>query len=390
MALLARFISLTGTNIRYVGLDFIYRMVRLDGDATSVKQPKEAVLKDADPSIVTNREELQRYAAEQMFKAMEPRDVDETTTKFGAYVLGEFGYIVCDDANMSGTRQFEVLHQHYGDAGVLTKEPSISEVERSSNSGIADVGEARGGERSSARRRRPPRTVAEHRQRLRWENEILNYMYATLGIEQDDDGDEDFIYDVDFARREEREEEEAEKLPSDFVKSPKAARIAGSQRKQKGASAKRRKNSQGIDAKVAFQVMVANHTHSHPNTGTQASAYLTTKTLPLDERDREDVKTLADARVSSTHITNFLNDCIGCKVTPQQTCNLIRSIMGQESGEDRLKDMLHALRQIEGSGVLVIQDQMDGTCGIVMQTKVQKMMFERWGDLSDGLHAWHE
>ncbi|KAG3210342.1 hypothetical protein PC129_g18658 [Phytophthora cactorum] len=168
MALLARFISLTGTNIRYVGLDFIYRMVRLDGDATSVKQPKEAVLKDADPSvrcraldlascgirenivlkaailaekhardlrwyvetIVTNREELQRYAAEQMFKAMEPRDVDETTTKFGAYVLGEFGYIVCDDANMSGTRQFEVLHQHYGDAGVLTKGVLLTHLSR--------------------------------------------------------------------------------------------------------------------------------------------------------------------------------------------------------------------------------------------------------------------
>ncbi|KAG4043060.1 hypothetical protein PC123_g21469 [Phytophthora cactorum] len=265
MALLARFISLTGTNIRYVGLDFIYRMVRLDGDATSVKQPKEAVLKDADPSIVTNREELQRYAAEQMFKAMEPRDVDETTTKFGAYVLGEFGYIVCDDANMSGTRQFEVLHQHYGDAGVLTKEPSISEVERSSNSGIADVGEARGGERSSARRRRPPRTVAEHRQRLRWENEILNYMYATLGIEQDDDGDEDFIYDVDFARREEREEEEAEKLPSDFVKSPKAARIAGSQRKQKGASAKRRKNSQDSSKKESTPASLSRKKRHSPH-----------------------------------------------------------------------------------------------------------------------------
>ncbi|RAW31967.1 hypothetical protein PC110_g11685 [Phytophthora cactorum] len=296
MALLARFISLTGTNIRYVGLDFIYRMVRLDGDATSVKQPKEAVLKDADPSIVTNREELQRYAAEQMFKAMEPRDVDETTTKFGAYVLGEFGYIVCDDANMSGTRQFEVLHQHYGDAGVLTKG-----------------------------------------QRLRRENEILNNMYATLGIEQDDDGDEDFIYDVDFARREEREEEEAEKLPSDFVKSPKAARIAGSQRKQKGASAKRRKNSQDSSKKESTPASLSR-----------------------------------------------------CKVTPQQTRNLIHSNMGQESGGDRLKDILHALLQIEGSDVLVIQDQMDGTCGIVMQTKVQKMMFERWGDLSDGLHAWHE
>ncbi|KAG3012034.1 hypothetical protein JG687_00011447 [Phytophthora cactorum] len=219
VALLARFISVTEPNIRYVGLDSMYRMVRLDGDGTSVKQHQETVLfslKDADPSvrrraldllfamcdatnaqeivgelvnylavaertmstvpttgpvsgireeivlkaailaekyardlrwyvdtvlqlltiagsevpdavwhrvvqIVTNREELQRYAAEQMFKAMEPRYVDETTTKFGAYVLGEFGYLLCDDASMSGTRQFEVLHQHYVDASVPTK-----------------------------------------------------------------------------------------------------------------------------------------------------------------------------------------------------------------------------------------------------------------------------
>ncbi|KAE9016188.1 AP-2 complex subunit alpha [Phytophthora rubi] len=198
VALLARFISVTEPNIRYVGLDSMYRMVRLDGDGTSVKQHQETVLfslKDADPSvrrraldllfamcdssnaqeivgelvnylaiaernvstvpttgpvsgireeivlkaailaenevpdavwhrvvqIVTNREELQRYAAEQMFKAMEPRYVDETTTKFGAYVLGEFGYLLCDDASMSGTRQFEVLHQHYVDSSVPTK-----------------------------------------------------------------------------------------------------------------------------------------------------------------------------------------------------------------------------------------------------------------------------
>ncbi|KAH7487740.1 AP-2 complex subunit alpha [Phytophthora ramorum] len=219
VALLARFISVTEPNIRYVGLDSMYRMVRLDGDASAVKQHQETVLfslKDADPSvrrraldllfamcdatnaqeivgelvnylavaertvstvpttgpvsgireeivlkaailaekyardlrwyvdtvlqlltiagsevpdavwhrvvqIVTNREELQRYAAEQMFKAMEPRYVDETTTKFGAYVLGEFGYLLCDDAGMSGTRQFEVLHQHYVDASVPTK-----------------------------------------------------------------------------------------------------------------------------------------------------------------------------------------------------------------------------------------------------------------------------
>lgn len=54
--------------------------------------------------------------------------------------------------------------------------------------------------------------------------------------------------------------------------------------------------------------------------------------------------------------------------------------MGKDSGEDRLKNMLHALRQLDGSDVLVIQDQFDVTCGVVMQTKIQKMMFERWGE----------
>ncbi|ETM51374.1 hypothetical protein L914_04779, partial [Phytophthora nicotianae] len=101
-----------------------------------------------------------------------------------------------------------------------------------------------------------------------------------------------------------------------------------------------------------------NHTHSHPRGPTQTSSYLTTNAMPLDEQDREDVKTLADARVSSSHIARLLNDRIGCKVTPQQARNFIRSITGKESGED----------------------QMDVTCGVVMQTKVQKLMFERWSE----------
>ncbi|EGZ08514.1 hypothetical protein PHYSODRAFT_526879, partial [Phytophthora sojae] len=54
-----------------------------------------------------------------------------------------------------------------------------------------------------------------------------------------------------------------------------------------------------------------NFTHTHPTTRTQASLYLPTKALPLDEQDLEDVKTLTDASVSSKHITNFLNERIG-------------------------------------------------------------------------------
>ncbi|ETK85350.1 hypothetical protein L915_09809 [Phytophthora nicotianae] len=52
--------------------------------------------------------------------------------------------------------------------------------------------------------------------------------------------------------------------------------------------------------------------------------------------------------------------------------------MGRDSAEDRLKDMLHALRQLDESDVLVMQDQMGLTTGVVMQSKLQKMMFERW------------
>ncbi|KAF1787539.1 hypothetical protein GQ600_1104 [Phytophthora cactorum] len=82
----------------------------------------------------------------------------------------------------------------------------------------------------------------------------------------------------------------------------------------------------------------------------QAAPYLTTKALPLDDQDRDDVKTLDDALVSSTHITNFLNDRIGI--------SLWAKIPG-----DRVKYTLHALRMLDDSEVLVMQDQMDVTCG---------------------------
>ncbi|ETN21765.1 hypothetical protein PPTG_21133 [Phytophthora nicotianae INRA-310] len=104
-----------------------------------------------------------------------------------------------------------------------------------------------------------------------------------------------------------------------------------------------------------YEIKIQNqhHTHSHPTSSIQAASYLTTTTLPLDDQDREDVKTLADACVSSTHIANFLNDRIR---------------------EDRLKDML----QLDGSDVQVIQDHT--ARGIIIKTKIQKMMFERWGE----------
>jgi hypothetical protein len=44
-----------------------------------------------------------------------------------------------------------------------------------------------------------------------------------------------------------------------------------------------------------------------------------------------------------------------------------------------MKYMLHALRKLDYCKVLVLQNQMNITCGIVMHTRLQNMMFERWG-----------
>lgn len=205
--LLARFISVSEPNIRYIGLDSMNRLVRLEGASEAIKQHKATVifsLKDADNSvrrraldllfamcdhsnaleivgelvtylavadasireeivlkaailaeryakdlrwyvdtvlqlitiagadvpddvwhrvvqIVTNNEDLQKYTAQVMFRALEPKHIDETTAKFGAYVIGEFGFLNVDEPDMSSPRQFDVLFQHYTTSSIATK-----------------------------------------------------------------------------------------------------------------------------------------------------------------------------------------------------------------------------------------------------------------------------
>ncbi|GLD98856.1 hypothetical protein PINS_up007574 [Pythium insidiosum] len=206
--ILARFISVTEPNIRYIGLDSMYRLVRLDAsESAAIKEHKTTILfslKDADNSvrrraldllfsicdtdnaleivgelinylaiaegpireeivlkaailaekyaknlrwyvdtvlqlitiagsqvpddvwhrvvqIVTNKEELQKYTAEVMFRALEPKHVAETTIKFGAYVLGEFGFLLVDEPGMGARAQFDVLHKHFVLSSVAAK-----------------------------------------------------------------------------------------------------------------------------------------------------------------------------------------------------------------------------------------------------------------------------
>ncbi|POM71022.1 Serine protease family S01A [Phytophthora palmivora] len=59
---------------------------------------------------------------------------------------------------------------------------------------------------------------------------------------------------------------------------------------------------------------------------------------------------------------------------------LLRRMQNSSSAQVRLKNMLHALKQVNGSEVLVIQDDLDITCGIVLQTRLQKVVLKQWGE----------
>ncbi|GMF51831.1 unnamed protein product [Phytophthora fragariaefolia] len=66
-------------------------------------------------------------------------------------------------------------------------------------------------------------------------------------------------------------------------------------------------------------------------------------------------------------------------LTPQQTRNIIQQVLGFTT-VDRARVLLDTFVQVEGYDVLLVQDQMDITCIIAMQTAVQKSCFKQWGD----------
>ncbi|KAG2846296.1 hypothetical protein PC111_g1261 [Phytophthora cactorum] len=88
---------------------------------------------------------------------------------------------------------------------------------------------------------------------------------------------------------------------------------------------------------------------------------------------------LADAKASTKDIGVFLSRQLGRKFTPQQTKNLLKRIGNNKLSQDRLKMFLYALAQVEGNEVMLMQDQFDVTCGIVIQTPAQNLCFEHWG-----------
>lgn len=69
--------------------------------------------------IVTNNENLQQYAAEKVYEALQNPPVHESMIKVAGYILGEFGHLL--EHTASGKEQFELLHKHFQSAAPETK-----------------------------------------------------------------------------------------------------------------------------------------------------------------------------------------------------------------------------------------------------------------------------
>eukprot|EP00943_MAST-04B_sp_MAST-4B-sp1_P003614 g3614.t1 len=96
------------TNLNWY-VDTVLQMIRVAGAYISKEIWHRVV------QIITNNEDIQLYATQQIYETVIPPGADETLICLAAYVLGEFGYLLADkDINpITGLEQFNVIHAHY-------------------------------------------------------------------------------------------------------------------------------------------------------------------------------------------------------------------------------------------------------------------------------------
>ncbi|KAF2500183.1 Adaptor protein complex AP-2 alpha subunit [Lophium mytilinum] len=84
-------------------VDISLRLIAMAGDHVSDEVWQRVI------QIVTNNEELQVYAAQNILQYIKS-DCHETLVKIGGYLLGEFGHLIADTKGCSPIEQFMALH----------------------------------------------------------------------------------------------------------------------------------------------------------------------------------------------------------------------------------------------------------------------------------------
>eukprot|EP00047_Mylnosiga_fluctuans_P003028 m.227075 g.227075 ORF g.227075 m.227075 type:complete len:899 (-) comp11528_c0_seq1:49-2745(-) len=88
-------------------VDVILKLLRIAGDYV-VEEVWHRIIQ-----VITNRQDVQDYAAKTCYEALLNPAAHETMVVVGAYVLGEYGNLIANDPNSSPAKQLQVLQSHY-------------------------------------------------------------------------------------------------------------------------------------------------------------------------------------------------------------------------------------------------------------------------------------
>ncbi|MCJ1310786.1 hypothetical protein MMC25_004453 [Agyrium rufum] len=101
-------------------VDISLRLIAMAGDHVSDEVWQRVI------QIVTNNEELQVYAAQNILEYIKADQCHETLVKIGAYLLGEFGHLIADNKGSSPIEQFLFLHGKLPNASTSTRAMLLS------------------------------------------------------------------------------------------------------------------------------------------------------------------------------------------------------------------------------------------------------------------------
>ncbi|KAF2863916.1 Adaptor protein complex AP-2 alpha subunit [Piedraia hortae CBS 480.64] len=101
-------------------VDISMRLIAIAGDHVSDEVWHRII------QIVTNNDELQTYAAQNILKYCQNDHCHETLVKIGSYILGEFGHLIVDNRNCSPIEQFMALQNKFNGVSPSTRAMILS------------------------------------------------------------------------------------------------------------------------------------------------------------------------------------------------------------------------------------------------------------------------
>ncbi|KAF8250787.1 Adaptor protein complex AP-2 alpha subunit [Wilcoxina mikolae CBS 423.85] len=96
-------------------VDISLRLISMAGDHVSDEVWQRVI------QIVTNNEELQVYAAQNILQHIQAAQCHETLVKIGGYLLGEFGHLIADNPGCSPIEQFLALQSKFNGCSSTTR-----------------------------------------------------------------------------------------------------------------------------------------------------------------------------------------------------------------------------------------------------------------------------